>query len=268
MAKKEESDSSLKKMDVKAALIGVIAVIGIFIIPLLVTKCSIVSLEVEKPNEIGDTIGGILSPFIGLISAFLVYLTFREQIKANRIIQKQFDELQIEKLELVEFKFVKSEIKYLINELKNYEFNGFKGYLALHEVYEHLKKGENLNYSDCRDIIVYPLKFSLSINHALNKISNKHLLRQIELLLNEADMFFSQEIVVINIEETDSEDLLEILRFNLMFKYSFQNLKLKNINSENGDFGTANRYLITLDNLLVELNNRLNELKLKKSKNI
>lgn len=39
---------------------------------------------------IGDTIGGITAPFIGFLSAILVYFAFRAQIRANKIIQDQF----------------------------------------------------------------------------------------------------------------------------------------------------------------------------------
>lgn len=41
-----------------------------------------------KPNEIGDTIGGITSPIIGIMGAILVYLTFEQQ---NRAIQQPID---------------------------------------------------------------------------------------------------------------------------------------------------------------------------------
>ena len=36
-------------------------------------------------GDIGNAIGGITSPFVGLIGAILVYLSFEQQIEANRI---------------------------------------------------------------------------------------------------------------------------------------------------------------------------------------
>ncbi len=36
-----------------------------------------------SPNEIGDAIGGMTAPFIGIAAAWLVYISFRAQIKAN-----------------------------------------------------------------------------------------------------------------------------------------------------------------------------------------
>lgn len=59
-------------------------VIGIFTIPYIVLRCDFgYYLGTSKPNEIGDTIGGILSPFIGLVSVILLFFTIKEQIEAN-----------------------------------------------------------------------------------------------------------------------------------------------------------------------------------------
>lgn len=41
-----------------------------------------------RPNEIGDTIGGITSPIIGIMGTILVYLTFEQQ---NKAIQQPLD---------------------------------------------------------------------------------------------------------------------------------------------------------------------------------
>jgi uncharacterized protein (DUF952 family) len=43
-------------------------------------------------GAIGDTIGGITAPIVGLMGAILVYYALREQIKANEIINDQFKE--------------------------------------------------------------------------------------------------------------------------------------------------------------------------------
>ena len=45
----------------------------------------------QNTGVIGDTIGGITAPFINFFGAILVYLALKEQIKANDLIQKQFD---------------------------------------------------------------------------------------------------------------------------------------------------------------------------------
>lgn len=47
--------------------------------------------EFEHTGDIGDTIGGITSPFVGLLGAVLVYLALREQIRANELTTNQFN---------------------------------------------------------------------------------------------------------------------------------------------------------------------------------
>jgi hypothetical protein len=76
--------------DLIAILTIVIGVLLIFILPYVLTNYSI-GLDFGNPesNSIGDTIGGITTPIIGLVSAVLVYLALKAQIKANEIIQCQ-----------------------------------------------------------------------------------------------------------------------------------------------------------------------------------
>lgn len=48
------------------------------------------------PNEIGDSIGGVLNPLIGLIASILTFLAFYMQKRANDDIQAQFKVQQFE----------------------------------------------------------------------------------------------------------------------------------------------------------------------------
>lgn len=63
----------------------------VFFIPLAVTKWDWIHLDVSKPNEIGDTIGGILGPLVGLIGVALTFLAFWAQYDANIQQRIQFD---------------------------------------------------------------------------------------------------------------------------------------------------------------------------------
>lgn len=53
----------------------------ILLIPSLLTSFSV--LDFTETGQIGDTIGGITAPFIGFLSAYLVYKAFEEQRRAN-----------------------------------------------------------------------------------------------------------------------------------------------------------------------------------------
>lgn len=101
----------------------------IFLTPLTFTSYSYFSkANFTQTGQIGDTIGGITAPFINLLGAILVYLSFKEQFKANQIqlllIQKQQLELEEEKvrtaqqMELQRLESIYMEIKNEIGDLR------------------------------------------------------------------------------------------------------------------------------------------------------
>lgn len=63
----------------------------LFFAPLAITKWNWIPLDVSKPNEIGDTLGGILGPLVGLIAVTLTFLAFWAQYDANIQQRIQFD---------------------------------------------------------------------------------------------------------------------------------------------------------------------------------
>jgi hypothetical protein len=74
--------------------------LGIFTIPWLFTRDWFASFaSYTNLGQIGDTIGGTTAPFIGLLSAVLVYRALQAQIKANEIIQKQIEKQEKESAE-------------------------------------------------------------------------------------------------------------------------------------------------------------------------
>ena len=65
-------------------------VLGFFLLvtgmPVILTLPAIRdSFNFSATGQIGDTIGGLTAPIIGFVGAILVYLSFKEQINANRI---------------------------------------------------------------------------------------------------------------------------------------------------------------------------------------
>lgn len=56
-------------------------------LPYIITR-DVGLISFQKTGQIGDTIGGVTAPFIGVLSALLVYVSFRAQIKANELIVK------------------------------------------------------------------------------------------------------------------------------------------------------------------------------------
>jgi hypothetical protein len=45
----------------------------------------------SNTNNIGGTVGGITAPFTGILGSILVYFALKEQVTANKLIQKQLD---------------------------------------------------------------------------------------------------------------------------------------------------------------------------------
>jgi hypothetical protein len=76
-------------------LVFLISSIIIIALPVLLTKNSVISLGVDSPNAIGDTLGGIMGPFVGLLAAFLTFLAFWAQYEANQKVQEQFKKQEL-----------------------------------------------------------------------------------------------------------------------------------------------------------------------------
>jgi hypothetical protein len=85
----------MNKNNIAILIFGIIL---IFISLYIFTRPAIFSTwDFSSTGQIGDTIGGITGPVINLIGAFLVYISFQAQIKANKI---QSDALAEEKTRL------------------------------------------------------------------------------------------------------------------------------------------------------------------------
>lgn len=77
-------------------LIGIAIMLAIFAFfsPLIFTREGVV--DFTNTGHIGDTIGGIMNPFIGMASILVMFLAFYMQFKANKMMQSQFERNQFE----------------------------------------------------------------------------------------------------------------------------------------------------------------------------
>lgn len=85
-------------------LIVIIFLIIIVLPPLL--TLSAFWFDFSKTGEIGDTIGGITAPFINGLAAVLVFIAFKEQVNANKLIVRsnellKTNEMKREILEMI-----------------------------------------------------------------------------------------------------------------------------------------------------------------------
>ncbi len=77
----------------KIEILFVFVIIAIFSLPRIFSLISKIGFTSQETGYTGDTIGGITAPIIGLFSALLVYIAFKEQVKANIKLQA-FNEAQ------------------------------------------------------------------------------------------------------------------------------------------------------------------------------
>lgn len=169
--KDQRSDEKIKeiirKLDWKAFWIGLIGVAVLIAFPVWIADHF--WFDYSKTGTFGDTIGGITAPIIGLISALLIYLSFRAQIKANYIVQSQIDRQRLEETEKREYNYQMEIINHVKEMIDNYDkiykrFNDsdLKGPIALSIILkslinkkEHDHVDENLLKSLYK--ILYPI---------------------------------------------------------------------------------------------------------------
>ncbi len=148
--------------------------------------------------EIGDAIGGISAPFIGVLAAFLVYKSFEAQIRANK------DQLNlIEKSHNDQMKIITQEMSYnffsniieenlnsfnqltLVHTDKNIEYNGVESTMPLFGYYEKLMNTKAL-HTHCSSILIPYLEKLLPRIESLEMIVNQ---------LNNSDMSEDYKII-------------------------------------------------------------------------
>ncbi len=88
---------------VKHARFLVVLFVIVLFLPVALTQLSISLFDFTGTGQIGDTIGGITAPFIGIIAGYLTFLAFHEQSKAN--IESAKD-LKVERFENHFFNFI------------------------------------------------------------------------------------------------------------------------------------------------------------------
>lgn len=103
-------------------LVFFVFIIIVIVVPNLFARLSIYPFiksdgDGLAPNEIGDAIGGMTAPIIGLFSAFLVYVAFRTQIQANENLEN-FNKRDSKIKELDNIFKLSDRLKSQVNELK------------------------------------------------------------------------------------------------------------------------------------------------------
>lgn len=161
-------------------ILFVIASIFIIFLPIIITKFSFVEIA-SNPNEIGDTLGGILGPAFAMMGAILTFMAFWVQYSANLQQKIQFEkqllvqnqQYKLEKIESRVFKLIdvyNSNISQLSfkSRFSTIEYEG-KGYFYV--LFLHFTKllREINDYDKKRKIVIDERIFSVYKETLSNK---------------------------------------------------------------------------------------------------
>ena len=83
------SPKSYKIISIISVAISLFLVIGGCFAPWLFTGPGCERLDFTETSQIGDTIGGVMGPFIAMAGVFLTFVAFLMQVRANEIRREQ-----------------------------------------------------------------------------------------------------------------------------------------------------------------------------------
>lgn len=118
----KKSDSLKREYSAKYAPIILFLFLFILLLPILLTQLPFSIFNFTETGQIGDTIGGITAPFIGIVAGCLTYLAFHEQYRANKVSE---NDLKKERFESKFYNFLSLlnnlEINTSISHVGNYK---------------------------------------------------------------------------------------------------------------------------------------------------
>lgn len=145
--------------------------------PALFTQLNwLIAFDAES-GSIGDTIGGITSPFINVLGSILIFISFQEQVKANTMqmenqnidrFSKDFDEV---KKEFYQVEFNYKEIHPSINN------KVFESSLDMYSQDLEIRREGNISFEFRFKYILYLIQYFIEEIEISNlTVSNKRLL--------------------------------------------------------------------------------------------
>ncbi len=95
-----DKNTKLDGLSITILIISGVVILFSFFSPMIFVQDSVLGLDFTTTGNIGDTIGGIMNPFIAISGVFLTFLAFYIQFKANKLQRELFrQELDYNKFE-------------------------------------------------------------------------------------------------------------------------------------------------------------------------
>ncbi|MBA4743961.1 MAG: putative phage abortive infection protein [Muricauda sp.] len=111
--------SQIKRLSWVLGIVAAILILISFLAPWILTNNKFSIIDFTDTGGIGDTIGGIMNPFIGLAGIILTFLAFYLQYKANQIQIANFDrQLKQDRLHF-ENQLKEQKEQFLKNQIEN-----------------------------------------------------------------------------------------------------------------------------------------------------
>lgn len=158
----------------KYALFG--ALFLLVVSPWLFTRFHIFDWLVfsDKTGVIGDTIGGITAPFLNLAGAVLIYLSFSQQMEANKIQFNALKEDKADKKDTQNIALCDKLNSSINNKIDNFEFQTIKGIRGLKLLFKKtlITTVDPLKWSEVNELVTILRKHYVLLNQ-IQKISNE-----------------------------------------------------------------------------------------------
>lgn len=88
---KTENFETLDRISIFLIILSALFLISSFLLPYLITNLSVIPIDFSETGSVGDTIGGIMNPFISIAGIFITFLAFYMQFRANKLQRELFD---------------------------------------------------------------------------------------------------------------------------------------------------------------------------------
>lgn len=194
------------------------------------------AFNLSETGQIGDTIGGITNPIIGLFGAVLVYLSFRQQLLANKIQREALrEEIKSRKLEATSnilselFKQLREEYASISFEHESVKYHGRSALSIFSNVFPQKINDKEFQKEPIFADIMYLLITAKLLDQ---KIKNSELDEATKYLISTQSILFFNSKFYSYIENITSCKLdnehpqsgfLEFCRRELMFYWEIKN---------------------------------------------
>jgi hypothetical protein len=138
-----DKNLKLDGLSIGILIISIIMIFFSFIAPIIFVNESLLGIDFSDKGQIGDTIGGLMNPFIAISGVLLTFLAFYIQFKANRLQRDLFrQELDSNKFENQFYEMLRLH-KENVNEFEIHALRFFKNEHQ-HEFRDEIIKGRRV----------------------------------------------------------------------------------------------------------------------------